>query len=257
MQATELCAYVLSVDDPWRVERVDVNEGGLRMDIHVAFKRASRSWFSRVAKKTCSKCGTTLTVTKGSEAKVWRHTNLGPLQTYVHVPVPRGVDCDWSQCPIMNLWGDPASPFTTALQRQVGHALEHCDSVQSVCRLLDVRMEDLKRYNQVLNKTDRRRARTAARAVQASAAENFVPRAATTLADIPDVSHPKWQELMNDDLKIDVKALGLQMLLARIRMTMLQEVTEAERQAKIGELRNYFVKYHRFVQYELGQLFSH
>jgi hypothetical protein len=37
---------------------------------------------------------------------------------------------------------------------------------------------------------------------------------------------------------------------------MLQNPTEAERRAKISELRNYFVKYHRFVQYELGQRFS-
>jgi hypothetical protein len=158
----------------------------------------------------------------------------------------------------MNPWGDPSSPFTTALQRQVTHALEHCDSVQSVCRLLDVRMEDLKRYNQVLNRSDARRTRMATQIAQpSSAAGNFVPRAATTLDDIPDASHPKWQELMNGELKIDVKALGLQMLLARIRVMMLQDLTDAERRAKVGELRDYFVKYHRFVQYELGQLFSH
>jgi hypothetical protein len=256
MQATELCAYVLSVEDPWQVTCVDINEGGLRMDIHVAFKRSSRSWFGRQYKKKCSKCGAQLTVNKGSETKVWRHTNLGPLQTHVHVRIPRGLDCTWSQCPIMNLWGDPASPFTSALQRQVTHALEHCDSVQSVCRLLDVRMEDLKRYNQVLDKRGGR-TRAAAQMAGAPAAGNFVPRPATTVADIPEVSHPKWQQLMSGDLPIDVKALGLQMLLARIRMMMLQDVTDAERHAKVGELRDYFVKYHRFVQYELGQLFSH
>ncbi len=28
MQATELCAYLLSIDEPWQVKGVDVNEGG-------------------------------------------------------------------------------------------------------------------------------------------------------------------------------------------------------------------------------------
>ncbi|MGH8501021.1 MAG: hypothetical protein ACREVE_00845 [Gammaproteobacteria bacterium] len=255
MQATELCAYVLSVDDPWQVKAVDVNQGGLRMDILVAFKPSTRSWLSRTHTTKCSKCSAKLTVNNRSETKVWRHTNLGPLQTYVHVPVPQGLGCSWSECPIMNLWGEPASPFTTALQRQVGHALEHCDSVQSVCRLLDVRMEDLKRYDKVLSHAGARR-RASAAVRTASAIDSFMPRAATTLDDIPDASHPKWQRLMKGELNIHVKALGLQMLLARLRMMMLQDLTESQRRAKIGELRNYFVKYHRFVQYELGQLLS-
>jgi hypothetical protein len=63
------------------------------------------------------------------------------------------------------------------------------------------------------------------------AVENSAQRAATTSEDIPDVSHPKWQQLMTDDLKIDSKALGLYMLLARVRIMMLQNPTEAERRA--------------------------
>lgn len=258
MQATELCAYVLSLDDPWQVKDVDVNEAGLRMDIHVGFRPSTRSWFSRTHKTGCPKCHAKLKVNKASEVKIWRHTNLGPLQTYVAVPIPQGLHCEWSHCPIMALWGNPASPFTTALQRQVAHALEHSDSVQSVCRLLDVRMEDLKRYDQVLNKAGARRPRAAERTANAlETAGGAAPRAATAVSDIPDISHPKWQQLMTGDLNVDVKALGLQMLLARARMRMLQDPTEAEGQAKIRELRNYFVKYHRFVQYELGQLFGH
>ena len=38
--------------------------------------------------------------------------------------------------------GNPTWPFTKALQKQVSHVQKHSDSVQSVCRLLDVRMED-------------------------------------------------------------------------------------------------------------------
>jgi hypothetical protein len=38
------------------------------------------------------------------------------------------------------------------------------------------------------------------------AVENSAQRAATTAEDIPDVSHPKWQQLMTDDLNIDKDA---------------------------------------------------
>lgn len=256
MQATELCSYVLSIDDPWQVKGVEVNEGGLRMDIRVGFHSSSRAWLSQQHTRICSKCSAKLRINKNSETKVWRHTNLGPLQTHVHVPIPEGLGCNWSQCPVMSPWGDPASPFTTALQKQVTHALEHSDSVQSVCRLLDVRMEDLKRYDQVLSRMGARRERAAINAAIPGAVDNVVPRAATTAGNIPDVSHPKWQQLMNGEVTIDVKALGLQMLLARFRMTMLLDLTEQEKRMKLGELRNYFVKYHRFVQYELAQLFG-
>jgi hypothetical protein len=58
----------------------------------------------------------------------------------------------------MNLWGGPEPLFTTALQRQITHALEHCESVQSVCRLLDVRTDDLKRYAKALTTINTRRA---------------------------------------------------------------------------------------------------
>jgi hypothetical protein len=38
MQATELCTYVLSIDDYGQVKSVGVNEGGLHMDIHIGFR---------------------------------------------------------------------------------------------------------------------------------------------------------------------------------------------------------------------------
>jgi hypothetical protein len=62
-------------------------------------------------------------------------------------------------------------------------------------------------------------------------AESIAPRAATTVDDIPDVRHPKWQQLMNGDLRVDVKALDLQMLLARIRTMVLLDLSEDEKRA--------------------------
>jgi hypothetical protein len=58
MQATELCAYVLSLDDPRQVMGVDVNEAGLRMDIRVGFHASRRPWLGSEHRKTCFKCGT-------------------------------------------------------------------------------------------------------------------------------------------------------------------------------------------------------
>jgi hypothetical protein len=90
MQAVELCTHVLSTDGPWQIKSVDVNEGGLRMGIHVGFNSASRLCLSRTHKKTCPNCSVKLTVNRASDAKIWRHTNLGPLQTTRMCRSPRG-----------------------------------------------------------------------------------------------------------------------------------------------------------------------
>lgn len=141
MQATELCTYVLSIDDYGQVKSVGVNEGGLHMDIHIGFRPFPRAWFNRTHKWVCTKCYAKLKASEASEIKVWRHTNLGSLSTYVNVPIPQGFHYDWNHCSIMSPWGGPASPFTAALQLQVIHALEHSDSAQSACRSLDMCME--------------------------------------------------------------------------------------------------------------------
>lgn len=116
---------------------------------------------------------------------MWRYITLGRLRTYVHVPIPRGLSCEWSECPLMPPWGNPTWPFTKALQKQVSHVQKHSDSVQSVCRLLDVRMEDLIRYDRVLNKVAPRRAPRPLRTLTPPHAQVM------TVDDIPGVSHPK------------------------------------------------------------------
>jgi hypothetical protein len=61
MQAVELWTHVLSTDEPWQIKSVDVNEGGLRMDIHVGFNSASRLCLSRTYTKTYPNCSMKLT----------------------------------------------------------------------------------------------------------------------------------------------------------------------------------------------------
>ncbi len=56
MQATELCTYVLSIDDYGQVRSVGVNEGGLHVDIHIGFRPFPRAWFNRTQKWVRTKC---------------------------------------------------------------------------------------------------------------------------------------------------------------------------------------------------------
>jgi hypothetical protein len=85
----------------------------------------------------------------------------------------------------MSPWGNPIWPFTKALQKQVFHVQTHSDSLQSVCWLLDVRMEDLIRYDRVLNKVAPRLAPRPFRTLTPPHAQVM------TVDDIPGASHPK------------------------------------------------------------------
>ncbi len=71
---------------------------------------------------------------------------------------------------------------------------------------------------------------------------------------IPGIEDPSWQRLINGELQIMTDAVGLRMMLERIRLSIEQNPSEASRLAGAKILRQYFIKHQNKHRAELEQL---
>jgi len=72
--------------------------------------------------------------------------------------------------------------------------------------------------------------------------------------EVPAENHPSWQRLINGELQMKTDALGLKMLLERVRLSLGPHPTEALRLAAARVLRQYFIKHRSRHRAELEQL---
>jgi hypothetical protein len=72
--------------------------------------------------------------------------------------------------------------------------------------------------------------------------------------EVPPENHPSWDKLIRGELQIRTEALGLKMLLERVRLSLGSEPTEALRLAAARVLRQYFIKHRSRHRAELEQL---
>ena len=72
--------------------------------------------------------------------------------------------------------------------------------------------------------------------------------------EVPPETHYSWQRLINGELQIKTDALGLKMLLERVRLSLGNQPTEALRLAAARVLRQYFIKHRSRHRAELEQL---
>jgi hypothetical protein len=123
-------------------------------------------------------------------------------------------------------------------------------SLQSVCTLLDLSLQDVWRYRYALD-TGR-----------TGSGESEVPgRPAAPTADpvtasalVPDVTDPVWLRLLDGDMSLDIKVLSLKLMLTRLRSQLDLIHDEEVRMLKLKELHRYFVKNERVLTHELDQL---
>lgn len=71
---------------------------------------------------------------------------------------------------------------------------------------------------------------------------------------VPAINHPSWQRLINGELQIMTEAVGLKMMLERIRLSIEHNPSEASRLAGAKILRQYFIKHQHKHRAELDQL---
>lgn len=104
MESKELYRHLLGINEPWTVERVELDMTQGRVDVFVGHTKGERF--------ACSECGQEHAVYDHSAERVWRHLDSCQFMTYLHASPPR-VSCTAHGVRQARLpWADEGSRFT-------------------------------------------------------------------------------------------------------------------------------------------------
>lgn len=234
---------LLGVGAPWTVVESRVDEARRQCEVSIALE-APRGWF-----------GLSKRIQPATRELSWRHVNFGNWDVRVSLMAPADVTL-----PTLSWAGEPDLPFTRELSQQVFAYLREGCSLQSICTLLRLPIAELWRFRYAIDNGrwvagENVAAPSPANTVPGEPDTDVVASAVTaTGARVPDVSDPVWLDLVHGSRALDIRVLGLRLLLSRLR-TQFEVIADDEvRLLKLQELHRYFVKNRRLLTHELAQL---
>lgn len=233
MIAAELLGRLLAIEPPWQVVDVNCDTATRRIDVQIGPKAARSGWFSR--QKVAAPDGVLQT---------WRHLNLAGWRCFIHAPATLGQGANGPS------WGgDGDMPFTRAMSREVAKLLMEGLKFPAVCKVLDVQIGDVWKFKHGLDSG--RTGLSEVRPPPASAAGKAVDGAP---ARVPVPADPVWERLLDGSLDIDIRVLGLKLLLTKLRDHMRRIEDTEVRQLKVHEVHRYFARHEQVLGHELAQL---
>lgn len=233
-----LLRQLLLIERPWEVREYRLDLRQRRCDVWVSQEPADRGWFGRVRKSVAT-----------TDTVVWQHMALGVVRFHLHVALPVGFETRG-----VNWMGEPGMPFSRALAARVFALFNEGLSVQSVCALLELSLQDVWRYRYALDTGRAGAGQPADRAERPVVPAKLPAMAMTDDTAVPDVTDPIWLRLLDGDMSLDIKVLSLKLMLTRLRSQLDLIHDDEVRLLKLKELHRYFVKNERVLTHELAQL---
>ncbi len=229
----DIVERLLDVPSPWIVHDVSLDLAKRRVDVSIGQSRSG--WFG--SRRTIQR--------HGGHHKIWQHVNLGTLSCFIRVDFARGSalpDASWN--------GDTRSPFSTGLSQKVISLMGEGVSLGAIARLLQVEPETLWQFQHgletgALNKVGGRNQSEALEEVGEDSAE---------VAGIPGLKNPIWDGLLTGTRSIEMRHLGFQLLLSRLKRQYVKSRDAEVRQLKVQELRRYCERNQSSAQHEIGQI---
>jgi transposase len=133
MQDIALYQYLLGLQSPWTVSRVNLDLNEQRVDVWAEH--------SEEAKWLCPHCAETLPLYDHAEERTWRHLDSCQFQTYLHASIPR-VSCGkHGVVQVLVPWAAPRSRFTLLFERLAIDVLHQCD-VSGATRILRISWDE-------------------------------------------------------------------------------------------------------------------
>ena len=133
MRDIDLFSRLLSLQRPWRVERVALDSEERRIDVGLAHRRN--------ASFRCPECGSRSPLYDHVPIRSWRHLDHGGFRTWLQTQLPRVT------CPLHGIrrvgvpWALPGSRFTIAFERHAIDVLLETD-VLGGTRLLGISWDE-------------------------------------------------------------------------------------------------------------------
>ncbi|KAA3650095.1 MAG: hypothetical protein DWQ11_17590 [Proteobacteria bacterium] len=228
MKTHDLLCEALEIHPPWQIVRLRNDLGKQQLDVWVARESPRRGWIFAARQAP-----------PGGPERIWRHINVGQARCLVHaVPSPELTDAapPWA--------GGDDQVFTHALTRQIATHFMEGVKFQTICKLLDIPVGDLWRFKHNLDNGK----------IALSGREALIADRVQAAGDVPDTDDPVWRALLAGTREIDIRVLGLKLLLTKLR-GQVQLISDPEvRLMKAHELHHYFVRHAPQLAHELEQI---
>jgi transposase len=133
MQDTALYAYLLGLQAPWTVSRVELDVTRHQVDVW-AEHAPEVQW-------PCPACAGLLSLYDHAEERTWRHLDSCQYRTYLHARIPR------VQCPAHGVlqvgvpWAEPKARFTRLFERLAIDVLREC-SITGATQILGLSWDE-------------------------------------------------------------------------------------------------------------------
>ena len=219
MEDHMLFARLLGVASPWRVTEVLLSEASRTLTVRVELPPAPAGLFSRRPAAPVRRL------------LRWEHVALAGMRCKVMAALREGnvlPQAPWS--------ADDGQTYTRGLQRQIMDLLLAGATPEQLAVLLRLPFADVWRYKFRLDQGHAR------------------PAQAQPAPVLPPADAPVWMALLHDRVALDVRALGLRLLLAKLqREAALHGDADLHRQAAL-ELQRYFERGQATLGHEIAQL---
>jgi transposase len=133
MRDIDLFSRLLSLELPWRVDRVAVDGKERRIDIWIAHRRNARF--------TCPECGLRSPLHDHIPSRTWRHLDHDDCLTWLHARPPRIACSSHGVRQVRVPWELPGSRFTVSFERHAIDVLLEAD-VLGAARLLRISWDE-------------------------------------------------------------------------------------------------------------------
>lgn len=133
MHDTALYQYLLGLQSPWTVSRVNLDVNGQRVDVWAEHPEDA-TW-------ACPHCSTPLPLYDHAEERAWRHLDSCQFQTYLHARIPRVACGEHGVVQVLVPWAAPRSRFTLLFERLAIDVLQQCD-VSGATRILRISWDE-------------------------------------------------------------------------------------------------------------------
>ena len=188
----------------------------------------------------------------GAQGMRWRHLNCMDYACMIHtndVLEPRHHQLPWL--------GKPGQPFTNRMVKHISGSVSKGTDLSVVADLLGVDFSDLwkvkfalERKGDALNKAMDAPMPSAPPLPPSESVESGLI-GSDVLASI---NYAVWEKLIRGELNIQIKALGFQLLLTKLRSQVAEQPTPDVIELKVRELLRFMVRNARSLDHEMTQI---
>ena len=245
---------------PWRASKCAVNDGARIVHLWVTNQAVEfeqrQGWFGTKTVQLAPRQAV-------SADRHWRHLDCMDYTCYIHTtdPLePADHELDW--------FGPPDLPFTKRIARKIFLLLMEGTELQVICDIFQIPFAELWKFKYELDNGLRqfeytpsvRRTRKDGQPASAIETASHPPTVAGALSNeearfgVPELSDPVWEQLITGSLNIQIKTLGFQLLLTKLRQQVNLLQSADVKIMKLRELHRYVERHARMLKHELLQL---